>query len=151
VLFVHLRPDREDRLRAALDVVVESLPVEPKSELEDIALSYLEPAEYEHIHRKLEETERERQTFIDRFSGADRRAARPAGIQLPRQEPHEVDLLDLERRCHKQHVPFEGVYDIFALRIILDCPPEEEKTQCWAVYSIVTDYYIAVFVRLLRG
>ena len=79
-----------------------------KSELEDIALSYLEPAEYEHIHRKLEETERERQTFIDRFL----------------------------------------VYDIFALRIILDCPPEEEKTQCWAVYSIVTDYYIPNTERL---
>jgi len=45
-------------------------------------------------------------------------------------------------------VPFEGVYDIFALRIILDCPPEEEKTQCWAVYSIVTDYYIPNTERL---
>lgn len=41
----------------------------------------------------------------------------------------------------KQHVPFEGVYDIFAIRIILDCPLEEEKQQCWTVYSIVTDFY----------
>ena len=42
---------------------------------------------------------------------------------------------------HKQHVPFEGVYDIFAIRIIIDCPPEEEKQLCWTAYSVVTDFY----------
>ena len=42
---------------------------------------------------------------------------------------------------HKQHVPFEGVHDIFAIRIIIDCPHEEEKRLCWTVYSVVTDFY----------
>ena len=118
-----------------------------KSELEDIALSYLEPAEYEHIHRKLEETERERQTFIDRFLA-------PIVERLDRQgfnyhvKSRTKSIFSIWTKMHKQHVPFEGVYDIFALRIILDCPPEEEKTQCWAVYSIVTDYYIPNTERL---
>ena len=94
-----------------------------KSELEDIALSYLEPAEYEHIHRKLEETERERQTFIDRFLA-------PIVERLDRQgfnyhvKSRTKSIFSIWTKMHKQHVPFEGVYDIFALRIILDCPPE---------------------------
>ena len=98
-----------------------------KNELEDIALSYLEPAEYEHIHRKLEETERERQTFIDRFLA-------PIVERLDRQgfnyhvKSRTKSIFSIWTKMHKQHVPFEGVYDIFALRIILDCPPEEEKT-----------------------
>ena len=118
-----------------------------KSELEDIALSYLEPAEYEHIHRKLEETERERQTFIGRF-------LEPIVERLDKQgfryhiKSRTKSIFSIWTKMHKQHVPFEGVYDIFALRIILDCPPEEEKTQCWAVYSIVTDYYIPNTERL---
>ena len=44
-------------------------------------------------------------------------------------------------KMRKQRVPFEGVYDIFAIRIIIDCPPEQEKQQCWTVYSVVTDFY----------
>ena len=118
-----------------------------KSELEDIALSYLEPADYEHIHRKLEETESERQTFIGRF-------LEPIVERLDRQgfkyhvKSRTKSIFSIWTKMHKQHVPFEGVYDIFALRIILDCPPEEEKTQCWAVYSIVTDYYIPNTERL---
>lgn len=118
-----------------------------KSELEDIALSYLEPAEYNLIHRKLEETERERQTFIGRF-------LEPIVERLDKQgfkyhiKSRTKSIFSIWTKMHKQHVPFEGVYDIFALRIILDCPPEEEKTQCWAVYSIVTDYYIPNTERL---
>ena len=118
-----------------------------KSELEDIALSYLEPADFEHIHRKLEETESERQTFIGRF-------LEPIVARLDRQgfkyhiKSRTKSIFSIWSKMQKQHVPFEGVYDIFALRIILDCPPEEEKTQCWAVYSIVTDCYIPNTERL---
>jgi len=118
-----------------------------KSELEDIALSYLEPADYEHIRLKLEQTESERQTFIGRF-------LEPIVDRLDRQgfryhiKSRTKSIFSIWTKMRKQHVPFEGVYDIFALRIILDCPPEEEKTQCWAVYSIVTDYYIPNTERL---
>ena len=95
----------------------------------------------------MEETERERQTFIDRFLA-------PIVERLDRQgfnyhvKSRTKSIFSIWTKMHKQHVPFEGVYDIFALRIILDCPPEEEKTQCWAVYSIVTDYYIPNTERL---
>ena len=111
-----------------------------KSELEDIALSYLEPAEYEHIHRKLEETERERQTFIDRFLA-------PIVERLDRQgfnyhvKSRTKSIFSIWTKMHKQHVPFEGVYDIFAIRIIIDCPQEAEKQLCWTAYSVVTDFY----------
>lgn len=50
-------------------------------------------------------------------------------------------IFSIWSKMHKQHVPFEGVYDIFAIRIIIDCPPEEEKRLCWTVFSVVTDFY----------
>ncbi|OKY97327.1 MAG: bifunctional (p)ppGpp synthetase/guanosine-3',5'-bis(diphosphate) 3'-pyrophosphohydrolase [Alistipes sp. 58_9_plus] len=80
-----------------------------KSELEDIALKYLEPKDYEHIVTKLEESADERKAFIARF------------------------LVPIEERLHK--------HDIFAIRIIIDCPKEQEKPQCWTAYSVVTDFY----------
>ena len=93
-----------------------------KSELEDIALSYLEPAEYEHIHRKLEETERERQTFIDRFLA-------PIVERLDRQgfnyhvKSRTKSIFSIWNKMRRQKVPFEGVYDIFAIqsRLINHC------------------------------
>jgi len=118
-----------------------------KSELEDIALSYLEPEAFEHIRRKLEETEAERQTFIARF-------LKPITERLDRQEfkyhikSRTKSIYSIWTKMRKQHVPFEDVYDIFALRIILDCPLPQEKAQCWGVYSIVTDCYIPNTERL---
>lgn len=111
-----------------------------KSELEDIALKYLEPQDYEHIRTKLEETEKERQTFIARF-------LEPIVERLDRQgikyhiKSRTKSIFSIWTKMHKQRVPFEGVYDIFALRIIIDCPPEKEKQLCWTVYSIVSDCY----------
>ena len=118
-----------------------------KSELEDIALKYLEPKDYEHIVTKLEESADERKAFIARFLVPIEERLHKLGIKY-HIKSRTKSIFSIWTKMHKQHVPFEGVYDIFALRIILDCPPEEEKTQCWAVYSIVTDYYIPNTERL---
>jgi GTP pyrophosphokinase len=118
-----------------------------KSELEDIALSYLEPADYEYIHHKLEETESERQTFIRRFLEPIIERLNHQGFNY-HIKSRTKSIYSIWTKMHKQHVQFEDIYDIFALRIILGCAPEEEKTQCWAVYSIVTDFYIPNTERL---
>ena len=118
-----------------------------KSELEDIALRYLEPQDYQHIADKLAETESERRAFIARVLEPITQRLDQAGLRY-HVKSRTKSIFSIWTKMHKQHVPFEGVYDIFALRIILDCPPEEEKTQCWAVYSIVTDYYIPNTERL---
>ncbi len=111
-----------------------------KSELEDIALKYLEPRDYARIVDKLAETEEERKAFIDRF-------LRPVTERLDRTgiryhvKSRTKSVFSIWSKMRKQRVPFEGVYDIFAIRIIIDCPPEQEKQQCWTVYSVVTDFY----------
>lgn len=111
-----------------------------KSELEDIALKYLEPKEYEHIVAKLEESAEERRAFIARFLVPVEERLRQAGIRY-HIKSRTKSIFSIFTKMHKQHVPFEGVYDIFALRIIIDCEREVEKQQCWTAYSIVTDFY----------
>ncbi|WP_296006879.1 RelA/SpoT family protein [uncultured Alistipes sp.] len=111
-----------------------------KSELEDIALKYLEPKDYEHIVQKLEESADERRAFIARFLVPVEERLKKLGIRY-HIKSRTKSIFSIWTKMHKQHVPFEGVYDIFALRIIIDCPREEEKQQCWTAYSVVTDFY----------
>ena len=111
-----------------------------KSELEDLALSQLEPESYRHIVDKLAESEKERLAFIDRFLEPIRKALDAAGIKY-HIKSRTKSVYSIWNKMRKQQVPFEGVYDIFALRIIIDCPKEQEKAQCWVVYSIVSDFY----------
>ena len=118
-----------------------------KSELEDIALSYLEPEAFNEIKRKLEQTESERQSFIARFvepiaAGIDAHNALPDTPPIKYHlKSRTKSIFSIWNKMRKQHVPFEGVYDIFAIRIIIDCVKELEKSQCWTVYSIVSDIY----------
>ena len=111
-----------------------------KSELEDLALKWLEPKDYEYICRRLEETERERQTFIARFLEPIVEKIDKQGITY-HIESRTKSVYSIWNKMRKQNVPFEGVYDIFALRVIIDCAPEDEKRLCWTVYSIVSDCY----------
>ena len=106
----------------------------------DIALRYLEPQDYQHIADKLAETESERRAFIARFLEPITQRLDQAGLRY-HVKSRTKSIFSIWNKMRKQHVPFEGVYDIFAIRIILDCPLEEEKQQCWTVYSIVTDFY----------
>ncbi len=111
-----------------------------KSELEDIALKFLEPKDYEHIVTKLEESAEERRAFIARFLVPVEERLRKLGFRY-HIKSRTKSIFSIWTKMQKQHVPFEGVYDIFALRIIIDCPVEEEKQQCWTAYSVVTDFY----------
>ena len=111
-----------------------------KSELEDIALKYLEPKDYEHIVAKLEESADERRAFIARFLVPVEERLQKLGIKY-HIKSRTKSIFSIWSKMQKQHVSFEGVYDIFALRIIIDCPREEEKPQCWTAYSVVTDFY----------
>ncbi len=111
-----------------------------KSELEDTALKYLEPKDYEHIVRKLAESAEERRNFIARFLVPITERLDAMGITY-HIKSRTKSIFSIWTKMRKQHVPFEGVYDIFAIRIIIDCPPEQEKPLCWTVYSVVTDYY----------
>ena len=111
-----------------------------KSELEDLALSQLEPEGYKHIVDKLAESEQERLAFIERFLEPIRKALDNAGIKY-HIKSRTKSVYSIWNKMRKQQVPFEGVYDIFALRIIIDCEKAQEKAQCWIVYSIVSDFY----------
>lgn len=111
-----------------------------KSELEDLALSQLEPEGYQHIVDKLAESEEERLAFIDHFLEPIRKALDNAGIKY-HIKSRTKSVYSIWNKMRKQQVPFEGVYDIFALRIIIDCEKAQEKAQCWVVYSIVSDFY----------
>ena len=111
-----------------------------KSELEDIALKYLEPKDYEHIVTKLEESAEERRAFIARFLVPIEQRLHRLGIKY-HVKSRTKSIFSIWSKMHKQHVPFEGVYDIFAIRIIIDCDKEAEKQLCWTAYSVVTDFY----------
>ncbi|MBQ5394107.1 MAG: bifunctional (p)ppGpp synthetase/guanosine-3',5'-bis(diphosphate) 3'-pyrophosphohydrolase, partial [Alistipes sp.] len=111
-----------------------------KSELEDLALKYLEPKDYDHITTKLEESAEERRAFIAQFLVPIEQKLQTLGIRY-HIKSRTKSIYSIWNKMRKQHVPFEGVYDIFALRIIIDCPVEQEKPQCWTVYSVVTDFY----------
>ena len=112
-----------------------------KSELEDLALKWLENKDYEYICRRLEETESERQTFIARFLVPIEEKLKGVANLNYHIKSRTKSVYSIWSKMRKQNVGFEGVYDIFALRIIIDCPPELEKQLCWTVYSVVSDCY----------
>lgn len=118
-----------------------------KSELEDLALSQLEPDAYNHIKNSLSEGEKERMAFIAKFLEPIESKLKAAGIQY-HIKSRTKSIYSIWNKMRKQNVPFEGVYDIFAIRIIIECEKEMEKPQCWMVYSIVSDIYTPNTERL---
>ena len=111
-----------------------------KSELEDLSLKYLETETYNHIVHELKESEAERMAFIERFLTPVRALLDRDGIKY-HIKSRTKSVFSIFQKMRKQKVGFDGVYDIFALRIIIDCPRESEKRLCWTVYSHVTDLY----------
>ena len=111
-----------------------------KSELEDLSLKYLESEAYAHIVHELKESEAERIAFIEEFLRPVRKLLDGDGIKY-HIKSRTKSVFSIFQKMRKQRVDFHGVYDIFALRIIIDCPVEREKAQCWTVYSHVTSLY----------
>lgn len=111
-----------------------------KTELEDLAMKYMEQDTYKEVARKLSETKRERSRYINEF-------IRPIKEKLERGE-FTFDIYGRPKSIHsiwnkmkKKQVAFEEVYDLFAIRVILNSPPDKEKEDCWKVYSMITDEY----------
>ena len=111
-----------------------------KTELEDLALKYTEPEEYAEITAKLKKGQAVRTRFINRFTLPIRRKLDEEGFEYTIKS-RTKSIYSIWNKIHKKNIPFEEIYDLFAIRIILKTDPEHEKTQCWQVYSIVTDFY----------
>jgi GTP pyrophosphokinase len=118
-----------------------------KTEMEDLAMKYMEPDSFRYLAQKLHDTKRERARFINDFI-------------RPIKEKLELGNFDFEiygrpksihsiwNKMKKKGVAFEEVYDLFAIRVILDSPAEREKEDCWKVYSMITDEYTPAPERL---
>jgi len=118
-----------------------------KTELEDLSMKYLEADTYKEIAKKLAETKRERTKYINEF-------VRPLKDKLT-SEGFQFEIYGRPKSIHsiwnkikKKGVSFEEVYDLFAIRILLDSPVEKEKEECWKVYSLITDEYLPSPERL---
>ena len=139
---------REKQLKIASETVYVYAPLAHrmglytiKTEMEDLAMKYLEPEEYREIARKLSETKRERSRYINEF-------IKPLKDKLDKAGGFNFDIYGRPKSIHsiwnkmrKKGVAFEEVYDLFAIRVILDSAPEKEKEECWKVYSMITDEY----------
>ncbi len=138
---------REKQLKIASETVYVYAPLAHrmglyniKTEMEDLAMKYMEPDSYRYIAEKLADTKRERTRYINDF-------IRPVKEKLT-QGKFNFEIYGRPKSIHsiwnkmkKKGVSFDEVYDLFAIRIILDSPPEHEKEDCWKVYSLVTDEY----------
>lgn len=111
-----------------------------KTEMEDLSLKYTEPAVFAEVVQKLKDTQAERARYIHRFISPIREALHDQKFKF-RIFGRPKSVFSIWNKIKKKGVPFEEVYDIFAIRIILDSPIEQEKSDCWRAYSLVTDYY----------
>ena len=111
-----------------------------KSELEDLSLKYLEHDAYYLIKEKLNATKRSRDAYIERFIGPVSKHLSEAGLKF-HIKGRTKSIHSIWQKMKKQKCGVDGIYDLFAIRIILDSPLEKEKMQCWQAYSIVTDMY----------
>lgn len=111
-----------------------------KSELEDLALKYIEPNTFREIVRKLQETKSKRDRYIREFIEPLQKKLDTNGLHAEiKGRPKSIS--SILHKMKKQNIDFEEVYDLFAIRIILDSPPHLEKTDCWQVYALITDQY----------
>ena len=118
-----------------------------KTEFLDLCMKITEPESYHDIARKLADTKRERNRYINEF-------IRPLTPHLDALGyPYKIygrpkSIYSIWNKIQTKHVPFEEIYDLFAVRVVLDVLPNQEKLACWAVYSTITDVYRAMTQRL---
>jgi len=111
-----------------------------KSELQDLALKYIEPEVYASISNKLKESAIGRTRFINKFIFPIKKRLAKQGVNYTI-SAREKSIYSIWEKMKMKEVSFEEIYDIFAIRIIIDTPVESEKSDCWKVYSAITDYY----------
>jgi len=119
-----------------------------KTELEDLSMKYLQGGIYQEIARKLDETKASRETYIKDFIEPVRQRLEETTNLKFDIKGRTKSISSIWNKLKKQKIPFEDIYDLFAIRIILDTDLAEEKAACWQVYSIITDMYTPNTARL---
>ena len=139
--------NEEDRIRVANEAAYLYAPLahklglyKIKSELEDLYLKYSQKETYYFIKDKLNETKASRDKYIASFIEPIQKKVADTGLTFEI-KGRTKSIHSIWNKIQKQKTPFEGIYDLFAIRIIIDSDPEKEKQECWQVYSIVTDMY----------
>src|SRR3982750_340594 len=138
---------REKQLKIASETVYVYAPLAHrmglytiKTEMEDLAMKYMEPEVYKDIAQKLSETKRERTRYINEFIKPLKDNLEKTGFNFEIYgRPKSIH--SISNKIKKKGVAFEEVYDLFAIRVILDSPQDKEKEDCWKVYSMITDEY----------
>lgn len=120
-----------------------------KSEMEDIYFRYADPENYRAITNKLKATERDREKLMQEFIEPLKKRLADEGVQY-KLKVRTKTAYSIYRKMQVQKVPFEGVYDVFAIRFIIDCDEDRqiEKDYCWKVFSLVTEEYESDTKRL---
>lgn len=111
-----------------------------KNEFEDIIFKYKEPEIYEQLEKKLEKTAAVRNRFIRQFTNPIKQKMEEEGYEFSI-KARTKSIPSIFKKIHNKNVTFDEIYDIFAIRIIIDTPIEKEKGDAWKIYSIVTDFY----------
>ncbi len=112
-----------------------------KSELEDLCMKYRFTEEYAEIQRKIEETEPERQQYINKFCAPIKAILDKNNIKYSL-SARVKSIYSIWSKMQRKQIPFEEIYDLFAIRIVFEpLPFPSEKTQCWQIYSSITDIY----------
>lgn len=137
----------DDRLRLATEASYLYAPLahrlglyKIKSELEDLSLKYTDRKQYDFIKKKLNETKRSRDIYIAEFIAPIKKKLQELGLQFDI-KGRTKSIHSINNKLKKQKIEFEGIYDLFAIRVVLDTPLEKERSECWQVYSIITDMY----------
>lgn len=111
-----------------------------KGELEDLSLKYTNREIYKQIAAKLNETKRSREQYIQRFIEPVKQKLEDEGLTFSI-KGRTKSISSIWAKMRKQKVDLDRIYDLFAIRVIIDTPPEKEKSDCWLAYSILTDMY----------
>ncbi len=137
----------DDRIRLATEAAYLYAPLahrlglyKIKSELEDLSLKYTDRKQFDFIKQKLNETKRSRDAYIAEFIAPIKQKLTEEGFKFDI-KGRTKSIHSINNKLKKQQVEFEGIYDLFAIRVVLDTPPEKERSECWQVYSIITDMY----------
>lgn len=140
-------PNESDRIQVANEAAYLYAPLahklglyKLKSELEDLSLKYTHKDVYYEIKDKLNETKASRDKYIAAFIKPVKQKLDAAGLKFSI-KGRTKSIHSIWNKMQKQHTPFENIYDLFAIRIILDSPRDKEKQECWQIYSIITDMY----------
>lgn len=118
-----------------------------KSELEDLSLKYSNREKYTEIARELNQTKKRRDAYIAAFIAPVREALEKTGIRFDI-KGRTKSIYSIWNKLKKQQNTLEEIFDLFAIRIIIDCPREREKSECWMAYSVITDMFTPNPARL---